>query len=140
MAAAALGRMSGAAREKLLPGPGARGLGALARSLVLALLLAPVLCSGNGRGGRGGGGGGEGQGRARRGPSAGDSRRFPAAKFPRPELGPGVGSAPSAVSPGLRSGVVRSRDPSGWAGTVSKSGLLGGRGGGGVPRVLGIGE
>ncbi|XP_006991383.1 keratinocyte-associated transmembrane protein 2 [Peromyscus maniculatus bairdii] len=44
MAAAALGRMSGAAREKLLPGPGARGLGVLARSLVLALLLAPVLC------------------------------------------------------------------------------------------------
>lgn len=45
MAAAALGRMCGAAREKLSPGPGARGLGALARSLVLALLLAPVLCS-----------------------------------------------------------------------------------------------
>ncbi|CAH6786383.1 keratinocyte-associated transmembrane protein 2 [Phodopus roborovskii] len=45
VAAAAVGRMSGAAREKLLPGPGARGLGALARSLVLALLLAPVLCS-----------------------------------------------------------------------------------------------
>lgn len=50
MAAAALGRMSGAAREKLLPGPGARGLGVLARSLVLALLLAPVLCFGNGLG------------------------------------------------------------------------------------------
>ncbi|OBS67023.1 hypothetical protein A6R68_04436 [Neotoma lepida] len=45
MAAAALGRMSGDAREKLLPGPGARGLGVLARSLVLALLLAPVLSS-----------------------------------------------------------------------------------------------
>ncbi|XP_052051815.1 keratinocyte-associated transmembrane protein 2 isoform X2 [Apodemus sylvaticus] len=45
MAAAALGRMYGAAREKLCPGLGARGLGALARSLVLALLLAPVLCS-----------------------------------------------------------------------------------------------
>ncbi|XP_034361973.1 keratinocyte-associated transmembrane protein 2 isoform X1 [Arvicanthis niloticus] len=45
MAAAALGRMCEAAREKLSPGPGARGLGALARSLVLALLLAPVLCS-----------------------------------------------------------------------------------------------
>lgn len=50
MAAAALGRMSRAAREKMLPGPGTRDLGALARSLVLALLLAPVLCSGNGRG------------------------------------------------------------------------------------------
>ncbi|XP_075848789.1 keratinocyte-associated transmembrane protein 2 [Microtus pennsylvanicus] len=45
MAAAALGRMSRAAREKMLPGPGTRGLGALVRSLVLALLLAPVLCS-----------------------------------------------------------------------------------------------
>ncbi|KAL1778522.1 keratinocyte-associated transmembrane protein 2 [Sigmodon hispidus] len=44
MAPATLGRMTGAAREKLLPGPGARGFGALARSLVLALLLAPVLC------------------------------------------------------------------------------------------------
>ncbi|XP_040604543.1 keratinocyte-associated transmembrane protein 2 [Mesocricetus auratus] len=43
-AAAALGRMSGAAREKLVSGQGARSLGALARSLVLALLLAPVLC------------------------------------------------------------------------------------------------
>lgn len=50
MAAAALGRMSRAAREKMLPGLGTRGLGALAQSLVLALLLAPVLCSGNGRG------------------------------------------------------------------------------------------
>lgn len=50
MAAAALGRMCGAAREKLSPGPGARGLGVLARSLVLALLLVPVLCSGNERG------------------------------------------------------------------------------------------
>ncbi|XP_057632673.1 keratinocyte-associated transmembrane protein 2 [Chionomys nivalis] len=46
MAAAALGRMSRAAREKMLPGPGTRGLGALTRLLVLALLLAPVLCSG----------------------------------------------------------------------------------------------
>lgn len=45
MAAAALGRMSRAAREKMLPGLGTRGLGVLARSLVLALLLAPVLCS-----------------------------------------------------------------------------------------------
>ncbi|KAK7821457.1 hypothetical protein U0070_015923 [Myodes glareolus] len=43
MAAAALGRMSWAAREKMLPGLGTRGLGVLARSLVLALLLAPVL-------------------------------------------------------------------------------------------------
>lgn len=50
MAAASLGRMSGAAREKLSPGPGVRSFGALARSLVLALLLAPVLCYGNGRG------------------------------------------------------------------------------------------
>lgn len=50
MAAASLGRMSGAAREKLSPGSGARSFGALARSLVLALLLAPVLCYGNGRG------------------------------------------------------------------------------------------
>lgn len=49
MAAANLGRMSGVAREKLLLRPGAGGLGALARTLVLALLLAPVL-SGNGRG------------------------------------------------------------------------------------------
>lgn len=49
MAAAALGRMSWAAREKMLPGLGTRGLGVLARLLVLALLLAPVL-SGNGRG------------------------------------------------------------------------------------------
>lgn len=46
MAAASLGRMSGAAREKLSPGSGARSFGALARSLVLALLLAPVLCYG----------------------------------------------------------------------------------------------
>lgn len=47
MAAAALGRVSrAAAREKMLPWPGTRSLGALARSLVLALLLAPVLCSG----------------------------------------------------------------------------------------------
>lgn len=46
MAAASLGRMSGAAREKLSPGPGVRSFGALARSLVLALLLAPVLCYG----------------------------------------------------------------------------------------------
>ncbi|CAO2642948.1 Keratinocyte-associated transmembrane protein 2 [Lemmus lemmus] len=45
MAAAALGRMSRAAREKMLPGPGTRGLGSLARSLVLVLLLAPVLYS-----------------------------------------------------------------------------------------------
>ncbi|XP_051023666.1 keratinocyte-associated transmembrane protein 2 [Acomys russatus] len=45
MAAATLGRMSGAAREKLRPRPGAGGLGALARSLVLSLLLAPVLSS-----------------------------------------------------------------------------------------------
>lgn len=45
MAAAALGRMRGSAREKLPPGPGTRGLGALAQSLVLALLLAPALCS-----------------------------------------------------------------------------------------------
>ncbi|XP_050013757.1 keratinocyte-associated transmembrane protein 2 [Alexandromys fortis] len=45
MAAAALGRMSRAAREKMLPWLGTRGLGALAQSLVLALLLAPVLCS-----------------------------------------------------------------------------------------------
>ncbi|XP_055458842.1 keratinocyte-associated transmembrane protein 2 isoform X2 [Psammomys obesus] len=44
MAADALGRMSGAARaKKLPPGPGALGLGAVARTLVLALLLAPVL-------------------------------------------------------------------------------------------------
>lgn len=43
MAAATLGRMSGVAREKLLLRPGAGGLGALARTLVLALLLAPVL-------------------------------------------------------------------------------------------------
>lgn len=49
MAADALGRMSGAARaKKLPPGPGALGLGAVARTLVLALLLAPVL-TGNGR-------------------------------------------------------------------------------------------
>ncbi|XP_021033431.1 keratinocyte-associated transmembrane protein 2 isoform X1 [Mus caroli] len=45
MAASALGRMCGVAREKLSPGPGARGLGALAQSLVLALLLVPILCS-----------------------------------------------------------------------------------------------
>lgn len=50
MAAAVLGRMSRAAREKMLPGPGTRSLGALVRSLLLALLLVPVLCSGNGRG------------------------------------------------------------------------------------------
>lgn len=44
MAADALGRMSGAARaKKLPPGPGAPGLGAVARTIVLALLLAPVL-------------------------------------------------------------------------------------------------
>ncbi|XP_008826042.1 keratinocyte-associated transmembrane protein 2 [Nannospalax galili] len=45
MAAAALGRMSGAARAKPLPVPGAGDRGGLVRALLLALLLtAPVLC------------------------------------------------------------------------------------------------
>lgn len=113
MAAAALGRMCGAAREKLSTGLGARGRGALARSLVLALFLAPVLCDGNGRGETA---------RDRAGPYGTERRRLtvvPTGRVPAARAGPGMGSDPSVISPGLRKWGVRFRDPSGWAGTGS---------------------
>nr|BAC32296.1 unnamed protein product [Mus musculus] len=72
------------------------------------------------------------------GPTGTERRRLtvvPTGRVPAPRAGPELGSAPSAVSPGLRSGVVRFRDPSRWAGTgsprvvdgVSENTLPGGR-------------
>lgn len=54
------------------------------------------------------------------GPTGTERRRLtvvPTGRVPAVRAGPGIGSAPSVVSLGLRSGVVRFRDPSGWAGT-----------------------
>lgn len=56
------------------------------------------------------------------GPTGTGRRRLtvvPTSRVPAAGAGPAIGSAPSVVSPVLRSGVVRFPGPSGWAETES---------------------